>query len=66
MGAIQSQRTLIAVDTNVLLDLAQEAEDVADAVLIIQGRLSQPQLLMTPTVREELAEESLHGEHFKN
>ena len=65
MGASQSQRALIAVDTNVLFDLADEVEDVADAMLVIGRRVRSPQLLMPPTVREELAEEALHGEEFE-
>ena len=65
MGASQSQPALIAVDTNVLFDLADEVEDVTDAVLVIKRRLRQAQLLMPPTVREELAEEALRGEDFE-
>src|SRR5207253_2392171 len=58
-------RALIAVDTNVLFDLADEVEDVADAVQLIRRRLHEPELLIPPTVREELAEEALHGEDFQ-
>src|SRR2546425_7186891 len=65
MGVSQSKRALIAVDTNVLFDLADEVEDVTDAVLVIRRRLHEPQLLMPPTVREELAEEAIHGEDFE-
>jgi predicted nucleic acid-binding protein len=53
---------LIAVDTNVLLDLAGKIDDVADAVLVIRRRVHKCQLVITPTVREELAHEAIHGE----
>ena len=56
MAASQSQRALIAVATNVLFDLADEVEDVADAVQLIRRRLHEPELLIPPTVREELAD----------
>jgi hypothetical protein len=64
MGASQSRRPAIAIDTNVLLDLTGEVDDVTDALLVIRRRLHEPQLLMPPTVREELAAEALHGEDF--
>lgn len=57
MSASRSRRALVAADTNVLLDLAGEVDDVTDAVMLIRRRLHQPQLLMPPTVREELAAE---------
>ena len=53
---------LVAVDTNVLLDLADEIEDVTDAVGVMRRRLRPLQLLMPPTVEEELAHEVLHGD----
>jgi hypothetical protein len=65
MNASQSRPALVAVDTNVLLDLAVKAEDVTDAVLVVRRRLHQPQLLMPPTVREELAHDALHAEDFE-
>jgi len=64
MDLRQSRRVLVAVDTNVLLDVAGAVEDVTDAVLVIQRRLFRPQFLMTPTVREELAEEALNSDNF--
>ena len=57
---------LIALDTNVLLDLAGESEDVTDAMLVVRRRLRSVQLLMPPTVQEELAEEALHADDFTN
>ena len=62
MRASQSRRVLIAVDTNVLLDLAEKVEDITDAIVVVRNRLVRPQLLMPPTVREELADEALNGE----
>ena len=65
MDAIQSRPVLIAVDTNVLLDLADEVDDVTDAVQVIRRRLRQAQLLIPPTVREELANDVLNSEDFE-
>ena len=65
MDASQSRRALIAIDANVLLDLAEESEDVTDAVMLIRRRLHQAQFLMLPTVREELADEVRRGEDFE-
>ncbi len=66
MNASQSRPVLIAVDTNVLLDLAGEVEDVTDAMVVIRRRLHQSKLLMPPTVREELAAEALNAEDFED
>ena len=46
---------LVAVDTNVALDFAKGIDDVCDAVATIRARLPQAELLMPPTVVEELA-----------
>ena len=45
----------LAVDTNVLLDLADEVDDVLDAVSVIDDRLPDPDRLVTPSVLDELA-----------
>jgi hypothetical protein len=45
----------IAADTNLLLDLADEAGDVLDALAIINRRLPQADKLVTPNVLDELA-----------
>ena len=45
----------LAVDTNVLLDLADEVDDVLDAVSVIDDRLPDADRLVTPSVLEELA-----------
>jgi predicted nucleic acid-binding protein len=55
---------LIAVDTNVLLDLASEMDDVIDAVFIIRHRLNKCQMVFPPTAREELAHEASYADSF--
>ena len=45
----------LAVDTNVLLDIADEADDVLDAADVIADRLPDAEQLVTPSVLEELA-----------
>ena len=61
MDATQSRRALIGVDSNVLLDLADEVEDVTDAVLTVRSRLPQAQLVLLPTASQELAAEVRSG-----
>ena len=46
---------LIAADTNVLLDLAEEVETVADAVSTIRKRLQDARFVVPPTALHELA-----------
>ena len=46
---------LVAVDTNVPLDLAQEVGDVADALDVIRERIAGARLIAPPTVTLELA-----------
>jgi len=45
---------LIAVDTNVPLDLAEENEHVLDALAVIRRRLKPGRVLVPPTVFQEL------------
>jgi hypothetical protein len=45
----------LAVDTNLLLDLADEVEDVLDAFSVIQDRLPKADRLVSPSVLDELA-----------
>jgi len=45
---------LIAVDTNVPLDLADQKEHVLDALDTIRRRLQPARILVTPTVFQEL------------
>ena len=53
---------LIAADTNVLLDLALEAEAVADALATIRQRLPDARFVVPPTVLHELALAARTGE----
>ena len=46
---------LIAADTNVLLDLAEEVETVTDAVSTIRQRLREARFVVPPTALHELA-----------
>ncbi|MBI2929905.1 MAG: type II toxin-antitoxin system VapC family toxin [Verrucomicrobia bacterium] len=45
----------LPVDTNVLLDLADEVEDVLDALSVIDRRLPEADGLVPPSVLDELA-----------
>src|SRR5881227_3176910 len=45
---------LVAVDTNIPLDLADSKEHVLDAMEIIQRRLAPARILVPPTVFQEL------------
>ncbi len=53
---------LVAVDTNVLLDQAVGDADVIEAISIIQKRLKNVKLNVTPTVLHELAWAVDHAE----
>ena len=46
---------LIAVDTNVVLDLAADVDDVSDALSVLRQRVKGAQLITSPTVNLELA-----------
>lgn len=52
---------LIAVDTNVLLDQAIKDAYVLDALSTIKARIKQTELILTPTVLEELGVQSEKG-----
>src|SRR5260221_559827 len=65
MAASETPPVLIADDTNVLLDLAEEVEDVTDAMLAIRRRLPQSEFLLLQNVREKLGAEALDAEDFK-
>ena len=45
----------LAADTNLLLDLADQDEDVLDAVAVIDQRLPEADWLVSPAVLDELA-----------
>jgi hypothetical protein len=55
MAASASRPPLVAVDANVLFDLAAEWDEVVDAVSLIRERLVGCRLLIPPTVQHELA-----------
>ena len=65
MAATGNRPQLVAVDANVLFDLADELDDVVDAVSLIRQRLVGGRLLIPPTVQHELANWALHGEGQK-
>ncbi len=46
---------LIAVDTNVPIDLASGVEDVSDALAVIRRKIKGTRLIVSPTVNLELA-----------
>jgi hypothetical protein len=52
---------LIAVDTNVLFDLASDVEAVVDAVATIRARLSEARFIVPPTALQEVADYALRG-----
>lgn len=54
--------TLIAVDTNFLLDLATPKDKADDAVEIIRGRVAGVEFVVVPTVLDELAHIAERGD----
>ena len=61
--AVKSSRPhLVAVDTNVLCDLADDLDDVIDAVSLIRERLRDARFLIPPTVQHELAHWASRGD----
>jgi len=65
MWARPSRPQLIAVDANVLFDLANGLDDVVDAVSVIRERLQEARFLIPPTVQHELANWALRGDTQK-
>src|SRR5580693_4829279 len=63
MEATSNRPQLVAVDANVLFDLADVVEDVVDAVAVVQERLLETRLVMPPTVQQELANWALRGDN---
>ena len=57
-----AKRLFVAVDTNVLLDLANKEEPVLDAIATIRRRIRPVTIGATPTVLHELANLIDHGE----
>ncbi len=65
MVARPNRPQLVAVDTNVLFDLADGLHEVADAVAVIRERLHEARFLIPPTVQHELANWVLRREGQK-
>ncbi len=57
-----SRPTLVAVDTNVLLDLATPKDQAHDAIDIFRRRVPGVEFVVPPTVIDELAYISEHGD----
>jgi predicted nucleic acid-binding protein len=62
MAGRTNRPQLVAVDANVLFDLAGGLEDVVDAVSVIRERLRDARLLMPPTVQHELVNWAIRGD----
>ena len=65
MEARPNRPQLVAVDANVLFDLASRLDAVVDAVSVLRERLPDPRFLMPPTVQHELANWALRGDGQK-
>lgn len=65
MAATTNRPQLVAVDANVLFDLADDLDDVVDAVSVIRDRLRDARLLIPPTAQHELANWALRGDGQK-
>jgi predicted nucleic acid-binding protein len=63
MAARPNRLQLVAVDTNVLFDLANGLDEVVDAVSVIRARLRDTRFLIPPTVQHELANRAFRGEN---
>lgn len=62
MAANPNRPQLVAVDANVLFDLANGLDDVVDAVSVIRRRLRDARFLLPPTVQHELANWAFRGD----
>ncbi len=65
MAAKPNRLQLVAVDANVLFDLAEGLHSVVDAVSVIRERVRDARFLIPPTVQHELANWALRGEGQK-
>jgi hypothetical protein len=57
-----AKQPLVAFDTNVLIDLAQDEAAAWACLDTLKARRSGPQLIITPTVMQELFHIASHGE----
>jgi predicted nucleic acid-binding protein len=62
MAARPNRPQLVAVDANVLFDLADDLDDVVDAVSLMRERLLDTRFLIPPTVQHELANWAFRGD----
>src|SRR5437879_1359163 len=53
---------LVAVDANVLMDLAEGSESVIEALETIRQRLFSPRIVIPPTAKLELVHIARHGD----
>src|ERR1035441_5997182 len=60
MGPQPHPNPLVAIDSNVPLDLADGNEPVLDALNTIRARLTNVRFVVTPSVFQELAHVALH------
>ena len=65
MAARPNRPQLVAVDANVLFDLADGLHDVVDAFSVIRERLLDVRLLVPPTVQHELANWAVQDDRQK-
>jgi rRNA-processing protein FCF1 len=65
MAATTNRPRLVAVDANILFDLADDLDDIVDAVSVIRERLPDSRFLIPPTVQHELANWALRGDAEK-
>ncbi len=64
--ALNSNRpTLVAVDANVLFDLADELDHVVDAMSLIRDRLPGARFILPPTAQQELANWALQTDNLR-
>ncbi len=61
MEAPPSRLQLVAVDTNVLFNLADGIDDTVEAVAVIERRLPESRLILPPTVQQEIGHWSMRG-----
>jgi predicted nucleic acid-binding protein len=65
MAARPNRPQLVAVDANVLFDLADGLDEVVDAVSVIRKRLREVRFLIPPTVQHELSNWAERGDGQK-
>lgn len=65
MAARPNRPQLVAADANVLFDLANDLDDVVDAISVIRERLPDARFVIPPTVQQELANWALRGDGQK-